>query len=97
MKIFEAAGDEKAKGDIANELYLNYNPPQNVPCNFVGKEECKFIPFQEALQKIKKSQRWQSFNISKNKALKNLERYSREMEDYKKKWLEEYEKWLGGK
>ena len=97
MEIFEAAGDEKAKGDIANELYLNYNPPQNVPCNFVGRDECKFIPFQEVLLKIGKNQRWQSFNISKDKALKNLERYSREIEDYRKKWLEEYEKWLGGK
>jgi len=95
VKIFEAIGDEKVKNDIANELYLNYNPLKNVPCNFIGEPECRFIPFQESLQKIKENQRWQSFNISKNKALKNLERHSQEIEDYRKKWLEEYEKWLG--
>ncbi len=91
VKIFNTNLDEEIKAKMSFELSNRYNPPYNIPCNWVGINQCKRIPLQEQLEKIKKSQKWQSFNLSKNKALTTLDNYEKEIEKYEKEYMKRYD------
>lgn len=87
VKIFNTNIDEDKKARIAFELSDRYNPPYNSPCSWTGPHECKWTPLHEQLEKIKKSQKWQSFNLSKDKALTALGDYQKEIEEYAKEYM----------
>jgi len=89
VKIFNTNIDEDKKARIAFELSSRYNPFYNIPCNLTGPNQCKRTPLQEQLEKIKKFQKWQSFNLSKNKALTALGDYQKEIEEYAKEYIDE--------
>lgn len=90
VKIFNTNLDEGKKAKISFELSNRYNPFYNSPCNWTALNQCKRIPLQEQLEKIKKSQKWQSFNLSKDKALTALGDYQKEIEEYAKEYIKKY-------
>lgn len=95
-QIFDKDIDDAIKERAANNLYARYNPPYNLPCNMTGalkyENKCEFIPFQERLEKIRKTQKWQSFNLSNTKALSALEENYKEIVEYHTKfWAENKE------
>ncbi|XOB42238.1 MAG: DUF4153 domain-containing protein [Candidatus Nealsonbacteria bacterium] len=91
VKMFDINLNEDKKAKIAFELNNRYNPPYNIPCSWVGPNQCKWISLQEQLEKIKKSQKWQSFNLSKDKALTALGDYQKEIEEYAKEYVRRYD------
>lgn len=91
VKIFNTNIDEGIKAKMSFELSSRYNPPYNAPCSWVGPNQCKWISLQEQLEKIKKSQKWQSFNLSRNKALTALDNYQKEIEKYEKEYMKRYD------
>ena len=91
VKIFDKNIDDAIKERKANDLYARYNPPYNLPCTMneliKNTDKCEFIPFQERLEKIRKAQKWQSFNLSSAKALRALEENHKEIVEYREKFL----------
>jgi hypothetical protein len=91
VKIFDKDIDDAMKERVANDLYVRYNPPYNLPCTMneliKNTDKCEFIPFQERLENIRKAQKWQSFNLSKAKALRALEENHKEIVEYREKFL----------
>ena len=92
VRIFDKDIDDDIKEEVANNLYARYNPPSNLPCMMNASRKnaniCEFIPFQERLEKIRKAQKWQSFNLSNAKALSTLEENHKDIVKYREKFWE---------
>lgn len=89
VKIFKLNASEEIKKQIAMELDLRYSENRvqscDIPINAIidsGYTQCKTILFSEKIKKIKEKIPWQSFNLSKEKALSALKENSREIEKF---------------
>lgn len=95
IRIFEMDEvDDEIKMDVVGNLkrklgYQNY---------YLLREREEIMPFDEKVERIKAHQEWQSFNLSRHRALTVLARYSEKIKEYQiKYWKREEAKcreWL---
>ena len=91
VKIFALKNKDEIKTQIAGKLHQRYNPPYNSPCNFysLSETQCKWHSFTQGLQETREARKWQSFNLSHEKALEALSVYAEDIEEYHQLYLEE--------
>ena len=88
-QIFDKDIDDAIKNEVADDLYMRYNLAciANKPTE--DTDICETIPLQEQLEKVRKAQKWQSFNLSRVKALSAVEENCEKIVEYRAKFWKE--------